>query len=105
MSLSSSQQPKTHRVGIKDLKNRLSFYLKKVKAGQVISITDHGQTIARISQAGEEGNDLQKRIQKIVKNGFLSLPPKSRKNSAYKPVVGIKRTGQSVADMIVEDRR
>ena len=35
-------------VGIRDLKSRLSEYMRQVKQGQVILITDHGQPIGRL---------------------------------------------------------
>ena len=35
-------------VGIKKLKNELSFYLREVKKGSVVLITDHGNVIAEI---------------------------------------------------------
>jgi prevent-host-death family protein len=42
--------------GIKDLKNRLSFYLREVKKGEKILITDRNQVIATILpvERGEE---------------------------------------------------
>ena len=35
-------------VGIRDLKSRLSEYLRLVRGGQTIVITDHGQPVGRI---------------------------------------------------------
>jgi antitoxin (DNA-binding transcriptional repressor) of toxin-antitoxin stability system len=38
------------RIGIRELKNHLSSYLKLVKNGECIIITDHNKTIAEIRQ-------------------------------------------------------
>ncbi|MCI0774033.1 MAG: type II toxin-antitoxin system prevent-host-death family antitoxin, partial [Chloroflexi bacterium] len=35
-------------VGIRELKNRLSKYLRAVKAGQTILITDRGRPVGRL---------------------------------------------------------
>jgi antitoxin (DNA-binding transcriptional repressor) of toxin-antitoxin stability system len=35
------------QVGVRELKSRLSHYLRQVKAGQAIVITEHGQPVAQ----------------------------------------------------------
>jgi len=37
-------------VAVKELKNRLSSYLRDVKAGEVVLVTDRGQVIAELRQ-------------------------------------------------------
>jgi len=37
------------RVGVRDLKARLSEYLRQVSQGQTVIITDHGQPVGRLS--------------------------------------------------------
>ena len=48
--------------GIKDLKNRLSYYLREVKKGEKILITDRDQVIATILLVGrgEADSSVQK---------------------------------------------
>jgi prevent-host-death family protein len=36
------------QVGVADLKNNLSRYLRTVKGGEVIEVTDHNQPVARL---------------------------------------------------------
>ncbi|HET7585561.1 MAG TPA: type II toxin-antitoxin system prevent-host-death family antitoxin [Gemmatimonadaceae bacterium] len=38
--------------GIRDLKNNLSRYLRRLRPGQVITITDHGRVVAELRAAG-----------------------------------------------------
>ena len=38
------------QVGVRDLKNNLSAYLRKVAAGEVIQVTDHGRVVAELRQ-------------------------------------------------------
>ena len=39
-------------VGVRELKNRLSEYLRQARAGETILVTDRGQVIAELSPAG-----------------------------------------------------
>ncbi len=43
-------------VGIRDLKNNLSRHLERVKAGEVIVVTDRGKPVARIEPIREMTN-------------------------------------------------
>ena len=44
-------------VGIRELKDRLSEYLRRVRQGQGILVTDHGQVIAEIRKPGAALSD------------------------------------------------
>lgn len=39
-------------VGVRDLKNRLSEYLRLVRAGEDILVTDRGEVVAELRRAG-----------------------------------------------------
>lgn len=39
-------------VGIRDLKNRLSEYLRLVRAGEDVLVTDRGEVVAELRRAG-----------------------------------------------------
>jgi len=36
------------KVGTRELKNKLSEYLRRVKAGEIITVTEHGKSIGQI---------------------------------------------------------
>lgn len=38
----------SHRVGIRELRQQASLVLRRVAAGEVVEVTDHGHPIARI---------------------------------------------------------
>lgn len=86
-------------VGIKDLKNRLSFYLREVKKGEKILITDRNQVIATILpvERGEEDSKLLS----LVKEGFASWRG-GRPAGSQRPV---KIEGKTVSEIVLEDRR
>jgi prevent-host-death family protein len=85
--------------GIKDLKNRLSYYLREVKKGEKILITDRDQVIATILpvERGEEDS----RLLSLVKEGFASW--RGGKPTGNQRPVKIK--GRTVSEIVLEDRR
>jgi prevent-host-death family protein len=86
-------------VGVRELKARLSEYLRQVKKGKSVVITEHGKPVGRLVPAGES---LDQRMKAMIDAGLAEwngkpLPP-------AKPVARL-RGGKSIADMIIEDRR
>ncbi|MFC2156592.1 type II toxin-antitoxin system Phd/YefM family antitoxin [Acidobacteriota bacterium] len=97
MDKSKSKNAKT--VGIRELKAGLSRYLKQVKAGERIIVTEHNREIAAIVPMGlDEGEE---RLFRLVKEGLVDW-------SGHKPEGIAKRIeskGKSVSDAVLEDRR
>ncbi len=86
------------RVGIRDLKAQLSSYIREVKNGQTIDITDHGQVIARLVPAPKT---LEERLAAMVAAGFADWNGETREPVKDKPRV---RGSKTVADLLIEDR-
>jgi prevent-host-death family protein len=85
-------------VGIRELKARLSEYLREVKSGQTVVITEHGREVARLMPVGQP---VEERLRALVAAGLGEwsgerLPPVPRR-----PRVKGKRT---VAELLVADR-
>ena len=85
-------------VSIRELKSRLSHYLRLTRKGESVVITDRGVPIGRIVPMGQ---DLDQRLAAMRESGQAHW--NGRKLGRRKPVA--KRRGRgSVAQMIVEDR-
>lgn len=89
--------PETH-VGTRELKNRLSQYLRRVKAGETVVITERGKPVGQIVPLRA---DLTARLQQLVAAGVVDwngerLPP-------YRPKV-VNRSGRLLSDLIAEER-
>ena len=85
-------------VGVRELKTRLSEYLRRVKRGETILITDHGQPVGCIVPADQP---LEARLQAMVEAGTLAWS--GQKLEPMLPVAQVQ--GQhSVADLLIEDR-
>ena len=85
-------------VGIRDLKSRLSEYMRLVRQGQVILITDHGQPIGRLVPVEISMED---RLQGLCEAGLLSWNGKK----LGEEVTAIPNPGpQTASDILVEMR-
>jgi len=84
-------------VGVRDLKNNLSRYLNRVKAGEEVIVTEHGRPVARLSALDEPSN----RLAALIASGAVR-PPKNR--TRQRPARRIKSKG-SVSDLVAEQRR
>jgi antitoxin (DNA-binding transcriptional repressor) of toxin-antitoxin stability system len=73
-------------VAVKELKNRLSSYLREVRNGEVILVTDRGQVVAELRQPGRgvalSAHD--QALERLCAEGVLAagLPQDAR---AYRP--------------------
>lgn len=87
---------------ISELKNRLSAYLKKVRAGRVILVVDRDEPIARLERIppGAASDDRVGRLERagLVRRGAGKLDLAELRRAAPK-------ARRSVVDALLEDRR
>ncbi len=86
------------RVGIRDLKANLSKYMRRVKSGQTVIITDRGKPIGRIVP---EGPAVEDRLMMAVDTGMISW--NGQKLLPREPVA-VNRGPGLISDLVVEDR-
>ncbi len=67
-------------VGIRELKNKLSEYLRLVRAGESVLVTDRGEVIARLGppDATSVRTDLPPEALDLARRGMASLPRQPR---------------------------
>lgn len=82
---------------MRDLKNNLSRYLDRVRAGEEIIVTEHGRPVARLS-AMDQPSD---RLAALIASGAVR-PPRSRQRR--RPGRRIEAKG-TVSDLVAEQRR
>lgn len=86
-------------VGIRDLKAQLSRYLKRVRSGARLAVTERGRTIAVISPVESQPN--VDWAHQLVAEGRAQWSGGKPAGSAGAP----KLTGQTAASVVLEDRR
>jgi prevent-host-death family protein len=85
-------------VSIRELKSRLSHYLRLTRKGESVVITDRGVPIGRIVPMGQ---DLGQRVAAMCEAGQAQW--NGRKLPPRKPVAKVRGKG-TVAQLVVEDR-
>jgi prevent-host-death family protein len=86
------------KVGTRELKNKLSEYLRRVKAGETIIVTEHGKTIGQIVPVKPT---VAERIQAMVDAGQAEW--NGQKLGPYQPTA-INKGDRQLSDLVVEDR-
>ncbi len=82
-------------VGVRALRDGLSKHLAQVRGGATVTVTDHGQVIARIVPAGAPTA-----LERLITEGRVHRATRP-KGPAPKPV----KVDGSVSDLIAEQRR
>jgi prevent-host-death family protein len=86
-------------VGVRELKNVLSQYLKRVKTGERVVVTERGRPIAIISPPTATPTD--QRIEAMLREGKARWGGGKPKGALRPPRI----KGPSVAQAVIEDRR
>ena len=91
-------------VGVKELKNRLSHYLRLVAAGARIVVTDHGRPIAELGPPpGVDDPWSEPFWIRLAAKGLVTLP---RRRGPFPRVRSIRlKGGATLSDAVIEDRR
>ena len=97
MTVATSRHGST--VGVRELKNQLSSFLDRVKAGEEITVTEHGRPIARLSAVGGDVD----RMAELVAAGVVQPAPGRQR---HLPAKRVKLVGgaSSLADIVAEQR-
>lgn len=92
-------------VGIRELKNRLSEYVRLVREGEVVMVTDRGQVVAELRPPGP-GEELAKRYPRLVemvRQGKARLPEKARRPGLYPRLASVTPPG--TAQRLLDEER
>ena len=87
------------KVGVRELKSRLSEYLRRVKQGETVIITEHGKPVGRLIP---QGQSLDERLGELQQAGLIRWS--RRKLTPMKPVARL-RGKKTIAEIIIVDRR
>ena len=85
--------------GIREVKNRFSEYLRRVKQGEIVIITERNVPIARLAPIQET---IQPQALNLVKEGLASWQGGKPCGAALPPEVP---GAASIAALVAEDRR
>jgi len=94
------------KVGVRELKDRLSHYLRAVRQGQVVEVTVRGKPVARLVPVQPRGEmvlpeELEARMWELASDGFLTW---SGERFQLPESVAVNRGPGLLSDLVVEDR-
>lgn len=90
-------------VGIRELKNRLPYYLRRTRQGEEIIVTDRGKPIALLNpiNGSAKAMSLEGELASLATRGAVILP-------SQKPLARIRRVkvkGKPMSKTILDERR
>ncbi len=90
-------------VGVRELKNRLTRYLRRTKQGEEIVVTERGKPIALLMpiKAVKRASSLEARLARLAAQGRLTLPTRR----PFKRITPVKIAGPPISRTVIEDRR
>jgi antitoxin (DNA-binding transcriptional repressor) of toxin-antitoxin stability system len=92
-------------VAVRELKSRLSEYLREVRRGESVLVTDRGQVVAELSppRHGANDPDAPAALLALAKRGLVTLG-RAGDNSPYEAMPRSRRGRRSAAQMLDEER-
>lgn len=88
------------QVGVRELKNRLSEYLTRVKAGETIIITEHKKPVAQIVSLEES---IPEKMAELIREGSATWS--GNKPGSAEPVQPADKRNKTIGEIVREDRR
>jgi prevent-host-death family protein len=85
--------------GVRDLKNKLSHYLREVKKGRSVMITERGKLVATIVPVQERA--AVEKLKQLARSGLGTWRGGKPKGASRSVVV----KGKPVGDIVLEERR
>ena len=91
------------RIASREFKNRMGRYMRAVRRGQTLILTDRGKAVARISPEQDASSDsdlMQQRLRELEAEGLIHLATKP-----FGKFRAVKSKGRPASEMLLEDRR
>jgi antitoxin (DNA-binding transcriptional repressor) of toxin-antitoxin stability system len=92
-------------VGVRELKNRLSEYIRHVRSGEGVLVTDRGEVVAEIRPPGHAAADtsILPGLAALAKRGLATLG--SRGAAPVYPALPRRRRGRHRAAQLLDEVR
>jgi antitoxin (DNA-binding transcriptional repressor) of toxin-antitoxin stability system len=92
-------------VGVRELKNRLSEYIRYVRSGEGVLVTDRGEVVAEISPPGHAAADISipPGLAALAKRGLATLG--TRGDATLYPALPRRRRGRHRAAQLLDEER
>ena len=82
-------------VGIRELRADLSRWVRRVRAGEEVVVTDRGKAVARLVPV-----DGERTIDRLIREGLVTQAPNTGPRTLPKPIEG----AGPLSDLVIEGR-
>jgi prevent-host-death family protein len=90
------------RVGVRELRQNLSIYLDRVKKGETLEVTEHGQPVARLGPRVATPASV---IDQLIAEGRVTPAKRSHKDLTPPPSIPGRPPSEILREMRDEDDR
>lgn len=92
-------------VGVRELKNRLSEYLRRVRSGEVVLVTDRGEVVAELAAPGRAATDssVPPGLLALAKRNLVTIGAPGGGN-LYPALPRSRRRKRTAAELLREER-
>ncbi len=91
-------------VGIRQLKNNLSKYVRQVEGGDVVVVTDRGRIVAELRPPAERRPDIHPGLLEMERKGQIRLATRPNDPSLYRRMPYVDLGGKTIQDLMDEIR-
>ena len=95
---------RTHEVSVRELKNRLSEYLRRVRAGSELIVTSRGEPVARLVPPAAKPRDPEADALARIRALPWIRPGSGARLKGAKYPISWKAGNDLASDMVLEDR-
>lgn len=89
------------KVGSREFKNRQGYYLRRVRKGETLLVTDRGKPVARVSPATEwDALSAEEKLDELVRQGHI----RKGRGQPLPPLQPLPLRGKPLSEIIIEDR-
>jgi prevent-host-death family protein len=92
-------------VGVRELKNRLSEYIREVRSGESVLVTDRGEVVAELTPPGQgrAESDVPAALLALAKRGLVTLGTPGDA-SLYRALSRRRKRTTTAARLLEEER-
>lgn len=87
-------------VSVRNLKDHLSEYLRRVQNGESVTVTDHGRPVAALVALSTKGASPADRLTRLEASGEVTAPT----TATFTRVKRTRVRGKSVSSSLLSDR-
>ena len=89
-------------VGIRELKNRLSKYVRQVQAGDIVIVTDRGRVVAELRPPGPgpDRSDIDPNLLDLERRGLIRLRTQKNHRALYPAMPHVDLGDEAIQDLI-----